>query len=397
MGAVVKPRSQTVILMLAFVAFISLGLPDGLLSIAGPDIRESFRVGLDRFGLVFVTGTIGYFLSSIASGWLTGRLGVGRLLALSCACTAAALLGYTLAPGWWAVVLLGLLSGAGAGAIDAGLNNYIAANHSDGLMQWLHASFGVGTTIGPLIMTTVLAQELSWRWGYIIVGGAQLALATCFFLTAEMWQGNPQAPKAEQLQYKTPVGQTLRIPAAWMSIAIFFLYTGLEAGTGAWAYSLFTQERGIAEETAGLWVAIYWGVFTIGRITAGIITGRIGITLLLRLSMIGALLATMLFTWNPFPASGAVALAILGFSLAPIFPGLVSTTAARVGVEHASNTIGFQIGIASVGMGILTALVGVMANAFSDGIGLEVLGPFQVVVAALILILHELTHRHTRR
>lgn len=384
--------SQTLIIVLAFVAFISLGLPDGLFGRALPSIRDYFGITAAQVGLVFVTGTTGYFLSSVASGTLMGRLGVGRLLALSCALTSTALIGYTLAPGWWGVVLLGLLLGAGAGAIDTGLNTYVAANHGEGLMQWLHASFGVGTTIGPLIMGTVLERGLSWQYGYLIIVVAQAALAATFFLTASQWQSNPAAPKADILTYKTPARESLALTATWMSVGIFFLYVGLEAGTGAWCYTMFTEARGISTGTAGLWLSIYWGSFTLGRISAGVIAGRVTIGLLLRWSMVGAILGAGLLAWNPFPESGGFAVALLGFSLAPIFPALISTTAERVGLRHSSNVIGFQIGAASLGIGILPAAVGLLAEQAT----LEVIGPFLFGLSLVIFALHEwIRLRHT--
>lgn len=392
MASLAKPRSQLFILVLAFVAFISLGLPDGLFGRALPSIRDDFGITTAQLGLVFVTTTTGYFLTSITSGSLMARLGVGRLLAVSCLFTSAALIGYTLAPGWWGVVLLGLLLGAGAGAIDSGLNTYIAANHGEGLMQWLHASFGVGTTIGPIIMGTVLERGLSWQYGYLIIGAAQAALATTFLITADSWRSNPSAPKADILAYKTPAAESLRLTSTWMSVVIFFLYTGLEAGTGAWSYTMFTEARGISTGTAGVWLSIYWGSFTFGRITAGVIAGRLTIGTLLRGSMIGAILGAALLAWNPFPQSGVFAVGLMGFSLAPIFPALISTTADRVGVQHSSNVIGFQIGAASLGIGVLPAGLGLLVERAS----LEAVGPFMLGLALLIFLLHEwirLRHR----
>ena len=188
-------RSYLFLTLLIFIAFISLGLPDGLLGIAAPSIRRTFGLRINAIGMIFVTGTAGYFLSSVSSGRLIAWLGVGKLLAVSSLLTATALLGNALSPAWGFMVALGFLSGLGAGAIDAGLNTYVAANRSERLMQWLHASFGVGTTLGPLIMTAVINSDRSWRVGYVIVGVAQIVLALAFMMTADMWRGSTATPE----------------------------------------------------------------------------------------------------------------------------------------------------------------------------------------------------------
>src|SRR5690606_15438581 len=126
---------------------------------------------------------------------------------------------------------------------DAGLNTYIAANHGEGLMQWLHASFGVGITLGPIIMTTAVNGFDQWRLGYLVVGVAQLTLAACFFLTASMWQQDTpvvEAGASKLTDYKTSLRETIRQRGAWMSILLFFIYTGIELAFGHWSYTLLT-------------------------------------------------------------------------------------------------------------------------------------------------------------
>ena len=157
MASITQKRPLKIgLVLLAYVAFISLGLPDGLLGVAWPSMRADFALPLDALGMLLVASTSGYLTSSFFSGRIVARLGVGGLLAASCAATGGSLLGYTLAPSWMTLVPFGLVAGLGAGAIDAGINTYIASHHGESLMQWLHASFGVGITLGPIIMTTGL-------------------------------------------------------------------------------------------------------------------------------------------------------------------------------------------------------------------------------------------------
>ncbi|HML20752.1 MAG TPA: MFS transporter [Aggregatilinea sp.] len=384
-------RSALFLTLLIFVAFISLGLPDGLLGVAAPSIRGTFHLPIDAIGMIFITGTAGYFLSSISSGRLLAWLGVGRLLALSSLLTATALIGNAIAPVWGMMVALGFVSGLGAGAIDAGLNTYVAANRSERMMQWLHASFGVGMTLGPLIMTGVIDSGRPWRIGYAIVGVAQIVLAVAFAATASMWRGDVKArdaaAKAEPEPQNAPsLLETARLHAAWISAAIFAIYASLEYSVGQWSYTLFTESRGIAEDVAGVWVATYWGMFTLGRIMGGVTSARLGMARLLQMGTTGAIAGTALLWWNPFANSGVIAVGLLGFSLAPIFPALISTTAQRVGARHAPNTIGFEVGAASAGISIIPALLGVMADAW----GLDTIEVALFVMSLMVLGLYSL-------
>lgn len=364
-------RSKLGLIVLAFIAFISLGLPDGLLGVAWPSIRENFSLRLDSLGVFLFACTSGYITSSFLSGKILARMGVGGTLAASCALTSSALLGYTLVPEWYMMVALGVVSGLGAGAIDAGLNTYVASHFGEGLMQWLHASYGVGVTLGPIIMTTALNFFHSWKLGYQAVGFAQLALAASFLVTIRMWQdgARPTEHAAEEprrlIDYRTPLRETLRQSVVWMNLLLFFLYTGAEASFGTWTYSLLTLSRNVPVEVAGLWSGSYWAMFTVGRILAGLLMRRFGAARLLKAGFLVALGGAALLWWNPFPESSILAVSLIGFAIAPIFPGLVSGTSARVGDNHAANMIGMQIGSAGLGAALVPGLAGVLAQNFS--------------------------------
>ena len=392
-----KTTSKIGLIFLAYVAFISLGLPDGLLGVAWPSIRADFSQPLDSLGFMLVAGMLGYLTSSFLSGQLMAWLGVGGLLAASCAATGAGLIGYTLVPTWWMMVALGAVAGLGAGAIDAGINTYIAANHGEGLMQWLHASFGIGVTLGPIIMTTGINRFDSWRMGYAVVGTAQITLGLCFALTAKMWQRADEGEKSGDEQrltdYKTTLGETLRQPRVWLSLLLFFIYTGIELSLGHWAYTLLTESRGIAPAVAGLWAGSYWGTFTLGRILAGLYAQRLGSHTVLRISMFAALVGAVLLWWSPAQIVGLLGVAITGFAVAPIFPAMVSGTSQRVGVHHAANTIGMQIGAAGLGASLLPGLAGVLARRIS----LEVIPVYLVTLIVVLLLLYGLATRQQER
>jgi fucose permease len=378
---------RLLLIVLSYTGFVSLGLPDGLHGIAWPSMRASFQLPLDALGTLLVLFTLGYLLSSFNSGRLLARLGIGVLLALSCLATAISLLGYALAPGWWLVVGWSLLAGLGAGAIDAGLNLYAATHFSARMVNWLHACYGFGATSGPVLMTGVLDSGHSWRWGYAVVGLAQLVLALGFGLTHKQWaqdSGAPETPAPPGVPQASN-RSTLSVPIVWLSIAVFFLYTGLEAAAGAWAYSLFTEGRGIPTMTAGTWVSLYWGIFTMGRVLSGVVVGFASVPSLLRYCISGIALGALLLWLSPTHEVGFLGLACMGLAAAPVFPSLIATTPSRLGVMHTANGVGLQIAAAVLGASLLPAWLGMLAHR----LGLEVIGPGLFVVALLLLTLYE--------
>ena len=385
------------LLLLAYIAFAALGLPDGMLGVAWPSIRAGFALPLDALGFLLVASTIGYLVSSFFIGRLIKHFGIGALLVFSRLASAAALFGYTVAPAWAILVALGALAGFGAGVLDAGLNTYLAAEYNESQMQWLHASFGIGATLGPILITASLALFVSWRPGYLLAAAIKLILAAAFFLTRSMWR-QPQiatAPaNAERglMDYHTSLRETLRQPLTWASIAMFLLYTGAELTLGNWTYTVLTEGRGISPQLAGLWAGGFWATFTLGRVMAGMYAHRVRLDRLLAGAMCLALAGSLLFWWNPLAVVSVAGVFITGFAMAPIFPGLVSSTSRRVGPAHAANTIGIQLSAAALGGALLPSLAGAVAQRVS----LETI-PLLLAVSLLgLLALFGLTLRTTR-
>ncbi len=391
----VKRKHGLLLIGLAYVSFISLGLPDGLLGVAWPLIRAYFHIPIDSLGALLVLFTAGYLISSFTSGRLLARMSVGTLLALSCLATAVSLVGYATAPSWPVMVVLGALEGLGAGAIDAGLNIYAARHFSARVVNWLHAFYGVGATIGPLVMTVTLGAGYGWQRGYWIVGIWQLILAICFGLTRARWSANGAVETAQVNDRARSVSSrsTLRLPVVWMSIAVFFLYTGIEAAAGKWAYSLFTESRAVPAATAGMWVSVYWANLTFGRFLSGVVVGFAPVSLLLRFSIIGIAVGAALIWLNISELSSFLGLALMGLSSAPIFPTLIASTPARLGDAHTANGVGFQIAAAVLGQSLVPALVGVLAGRFK----LETVGPALFTCAVLLLALFEVLMAVSRK
>ncbi len=384
---------QLAIIILAYTAFIALGMPDGLLGVAWPTIRQGFGIPLDALGMLFISATSGYLFSSFMSGKIVSKIGVGNVLVISCVLTGAALIGYTLVPQWWMMVALGVLAGLGAGAIDAGLNTYVAAHFSAGMMQWLHASYGIGVTLGPIIMTLSLTSPDSWRTGYRIVGAFQLVMALCFVFTLPLWAGkssNPEKSEKKITEYKTSLRETLKQPRVWLSMLLFALYVGAEVSLGTWTYSLLTESRGIPAQTAGFLAGSYWATFTVGRVLAGLYTRRISTEKLVLISVSGAILGALLLWWNPAPWTNVVAVAWTGFAIAPIFPALTTGVRTRVGDRYAANTIGMQMAAGAASTMIMPGILGVL----SRHISLEVVPVVMVIVFTTLLVVFLLSMRN---
>lgn len=374
----------------AYIGFAVIGLGVGFQGVAWPYIRSDFGLPLDAIGMLIAASTVGSIVSSFNGGLMVSLIGVGPLLALSSAAAALGLLGYSLAPNWWLMVLTGLVSGVGSGTMHVGLNAHFAANHGLGVINWLHACFGIGATLGPLVMTAILGADLSWRWAYGAAAVAMASAAIYFTSTRSRWSG--AAKRAVRSSAPDAGGRslaTLKLPLVWLSLLLFFSYTGVEATAGQWAYSLFTEVRSVAESTAGFWMSVYWGGLAAGRLMLGVVADRFDVRSLLRLCIFCVILGAALIWWHPTDLLSFLGLALMGFAQGPIFPSLVSGTSRRVDAGHVDNTIGFQVAAASLGVAVLSSLAGVAA----ERITLEIIGPFLVACSGLTFVLHEMIVR----
>ena len=372
-----RPR---LLLALAFVAFVSLGLPDGLLGVAWPSMRRSFELPLDALGSLLISTTAGYVTSSFLSGAILRRISLGALLAFSCAATALAMIAYSVAPNWALVVAFGVAAGLGAGAIDSALNTFAAHNYSARTVNMLHAFYGFGTTIGPALMTAVLLANAGWQRGYLIVGVAQIVLALGFVATRRLWpveSGNEDAGAA-----RAALGETLRLPATLLSAAVFILYCGLEASSGAWLYTLLHEGHDISTASAGAAVSLFWGSLMAARIVFGLVHVAGPVARWLAGCMSVALLATLGLSFISQSATGLAASALIGFACGPIFPWMIAATPQRLGARHGANAIGVQIASAAIGLTLAPTLVGVAGDRY----GVHAISWGLTVLAALLLI-----------
>jgi fucose permease len=298
-------------------------------------------------------------MASTATGSLLARVGIGDLLAASCALTALSLFGYTVAPAWLVLVALGFLTGFGAGAIDAAINTHAAVHYSARLVNVLHAFYGVGAAAGPALMTATLTAGHNWRGGYWIIVAAEIVLAIGFVLTRKRWPP-PTIPHPDRRP--ASLVETLRLARVQVSLLVFLIYTGCEAAAGAWIFSLLFEARGVPTAAAGTAVTLYWGGLFASRLGYAFLPTQVRPGAVIGVCIVAGLVAIATLAAYVGPTIDVVAIALLGFASGPIFPSLIATTPARVGPRHTANTVGLQISVAAVGLAAVPALCGVAAQ-----------------------------------
>ncbi|MFL6617332.1 MAG: MFS transporter, partial [Povalibacter sp.] len=308
---------RLLLLILSFVGFIALGLPDAVIGVAWPSIRAHFSVPIDALGPLFITATTGSVIASTSSGAILNRLGIGSLLAVSCLVTAIALFGYTLAPSWSVMVALGLLTGLGAGAIDSAINTHAAVQYSARVVNVLHAFYAVGAAGGPALMTATLATGRSWKSGYWIIVAVEVTLAIAFIVTRSLW---PPAGHVHQGQRPAKLLETLQVRKVQLSLIVFLIYTGCEVAAGAWVFSLLYEARHVATAAAGTAVTLYWfGLFG-SRLGYAFLPVGVRPTRVIGVCISAALLSMIVLALHIHPFIDTAAITLVGFASGPIFP-----------------------------------------------------------------------------
>ena len=384
--------TQALLLATVYLAFISLGLPDSVLGVAWPGMRASLGQELASAGLITLVLTVGSALSSFVGGRVLARWGTGPVVTVSGLLTGLALLGFALSPSFALLLLLAVPLGLGAGAVDARLNQFVAAHYSARHMNWLHGCWGVGATLGPLIMASALTSAKGWRQGYLWIGGVQLGLVLLFVLVLPLWQRHQaQSVHTAAASPTIPKGPAPTL-ALWLAPALYLAYAAVEISTGLWAGSLLVDGRGLEAKTAALWVSCFFGAIMLGRFATGLLTLRLGNRQLVRLGIAVASVGAALFSSNALPAPlSLTGLVLLGLGCAPIYPCLMHETARRFEPVTAAKVISRQVGFAYVGAAIVPAGLGYLATAA----GLGAIMPAVLAALLLLLLMSEVLNRIT--
>ncbi|ADO69325.1 MFS transporter [Stigmatella aurantiaca] len=378
-------RPRPALLVLAYLAFVSLGLPDAVLGLAWPSLRDTFALPQVGMGAILAAGAGAYLVSGLFAGRLMQALNVGLLLAGSTALVALGLAGYATVPLFALFLFAACFVGFGSGGIDAALNTYAAQHFGPRHMTWLHAAYSIGATLGPVLMTALLARGAGWRSGYAVIGAVLATLAVTFAVMRKQWDGGPAQPGEAPTASVAPSAtawEALRRPRVKLQSLIFFVYTGVEVTGGQWSYTVLTEGRGLGTAEAGTWTSLYWGSLFVGRVLSGFIVERLGPVRMLRLSTGLAVVGALLFAIPAVPPP--VGLGLLGFALAPIFPALMSETPRRVGSDVAAHAVGFQVSAGTLGVAVLPSAAGFVAERF----GVAIVATQLFVYAAVLAVLH---------
>ncbi|NLD48970.1 MAG: MFS transporter [Clostridiaceae bacterium] len=351
-----------ILLLVIYVAFISLGLPDSLLGTAWPTMRSSLNLPLEAAGIFMSVSTLSTAFSSFMSGHVIKKLGTGKVTFISCVLTGSMLVGYSLAPSYVWLVLFTLPLGLGAGAVDTGLNNYVAKNFSSRHMSWLHCFWGLGASIGPNVMTYSITQANDWRPGYRIIGFIQLLLSLILLLSLPLWKEKTNGTNDESHTHTEAAKiNLLRNKGVLLSIIAFPLYIGIEAGTGAWLGSLLVEGRGISQGTAGLWISLFYASITVGRFISGFVTTKLTNRQMIRAGLFIAIIGAVVFA-VPAISLTLPGIILIGLGCAPVFPCMVHETPRRFGSNQSEVITGYQVGAAYLSGVTVIPLIGLLAG-----------------------------------
>ncbi|MGM0923417.1 MAG: MFS transporter [Bacillota bacterium] len=381
------------LLVIIYLAFISLGLPDSLLGVAWPAMQSDYGAQLETAGFLFMTIAGGTIISSLASGTVLKRFGTGNVTFVSCLMTAGALLGFHFAPSLVWLIVCAIPLGLGAGSVDAGLNDYVAAHYKAHHMNWLHCFWGVGATFGPIIMAQYISGQHSWRDGYFAISGIQFALVVILFLTLPLWNRvtknsnntlNEELDDSKGVFYNEDVkdSKPLQIKGVKLALISFLFYCGVESTVGLWGSSYLVNVKDLPVAVAAQWVSLYYAGITIGRFITGFITFKVSNRTLIRIGQIIALAgATLLIL--PLPSTfSLVGFIMVGLGLAPIFPCMLHETPTRFGKKHSQTIMGYQMAVAYTGSTFMPPLLGFIASHSTIGIF-----PFCMVVFVAAMLL----------
>ena len=376
------------LLIIIYLSFISLGLPDSLLGSAWPSMYPQLGVPVSYSGIVFMIISVGTIISSLQSDRLTRRLGTGRVTAISVAMTAAALFGFSVSRAFWQLCLWAIPYGLGAGSVDASLNNYVALHYESKHMSWLHCMWGVGAASGPYIMGLAMTRGGAWNGGYRCIAVIQVVLTAVLFLSLPLWKGRSQtkdasggAAEAKPLSLR----EILRVSGVKNVLICFFCYCAVEQTAGLWASSYLTLYKGVPAETAASFASMFFIGITVGRALNGFLAMKRSDVQLVRIGM-GVIACGIVVMLLPLGAAASLAgFVVIGLGCAPIYPCLIHSTPAHFGADKSQAIIGIQMACAYVGTSLMPPLFGLIARHLTFAL----LPGYLLALLALMIVMHE--------
>lgn len=376
------------LLAVIYLAFISLGLPDGLLGAAWPSVYQEFQVPVSYAGAIYMITSAGTIISSLFSDRLTRRFGTGLVTAVSVATTAVALFGFSISNSYWMLCLWAIPYGLGAGSVDASLNNYVALHYESRHMSWLHCMWGLGASMGPYIMEYALTGGQTWNMGYRYIMMIQTVLVIVLFVCLPMWKkpadASDKTAGAGQPEKPLSLAQVLAIPGAKEIMLVLFCYEIVEQTTSLWAGSFLALGRGMSEEAAAGFAGLFFVGITTGRALSGFITMKLNDTNMVRMGC-GIILLGIAVLFMPGETAAKAGLLLVGLGCAPIYPCILHSTPEHFGEKNSQAVIGIQMASAYTGNLTMPPLFGLIANHIS----VTLLPVFLSVGLIGVFVMHE--------
>lgn len=374
----------SLLLVIIYVAFISLGLPDSLLGSGWPAMHEQLGVGISYAGIITMLISVFTIISSVFSAKITVKLGTGLYTAISVSLTALAMIGFSFSTAFWQLVVLTVPYGLGAGGVDASLNNYVALHYKSRHMSWLHCFWGVGTIISPYVMAYALRSFRGWQGGYLIVGLIQCALAVGLFLAAPLWKKQKQVDSSDREE--TPLKalslkEVFSLKGIMLWLIGFSCYCALEQSAMVWASSYLAECRGLSAERAATFGSLFCIGITAGRLISGFVAEKAGDKLMIRIGLTIILIGTILIALPVNYIVALVGFVVVGLGCAPVYPSIIHATPDAFGKENSQSVIGMQMAFAYVGSTFMPPLFGVIAKYTNMSIL-----PYYVMLFALIMV-----------
>lgn len=381
-----------ILLIIIYIAFVSLGLPDALLGAAWPVIQPQFVVPVSWMGPISLLISGGTVVSSLLSDRLCRKFGTGLVTAVSVAMTAVALVGFATSGSYWMLCIWALPYGLGAGSVDSCLNNYVAIHYSGKHMSWLHCMWGLGAAAGPYIMGASIAYMNSWSMGYWGVGILQIILCVFLFCSLPVWKKSSGTAN-EQISEPLTLKHIFAMPGAKAVILTFFCYCAMEQTAGQWAASYFYGHIGLKEEICALLASLYYIGITAGRFINGFLTVKFTDKFLVRLG-IGVILIGLIVMLIPAGVVCAViGMLLIGLGSAPIYPCVIHSTPSFFGESNSQAVIGVEMASAYVGICVMPPVFGFVA----DWIGIWVLPLFLVMITVVMFLCHEMAYKSVKK
>ena len=383
------------LLLIIYLSFISLGLPDALLGAAWPSMYRELHVSISYAGAISMIIAFGTIISSLQSDRLTRKLGTGKVTAISVAMTAVALFGFSTSHSFVALCLWAIPYGLGAGSVDASLNNYVALHYESKHMSWLHCMWGIGAAAGPYIMGYVLTNGRSWNSGYRVISVLQIILTMILIFSLPLWKNRPEIidDNGQEVSAKAlSLREVIRIPGAKEIMVCFFCYCALEQTAGLWASSYLSLYKGVSAETAATFASMFYIGITIGRALSGFVTMKLNDVQMIRLGQV-LIAVGILIMFLPFGQTlSLVGLIVIGLGCAPIYPCIIHSTPTHFGADKSQAIIGIQMASAYVGTLLMPPVFGLIAN----HITVALLPVYLFIILILMFVMHEALTKKTK-